>query len=199
MHHKPSVTWVSEGHPLASLPGSLGGVQISRQKQQDTNTNRTQHTTHPIQQSNSPTAATMGRKCRTAFSVVPKNMEAMFNHRCKEQLRKMGVTETAQPLPILGTSQLNTGNSVGTCMSKLRAFAKFMLDFPEFDDSLILLCPKTPKGIVTCSEKAASCFILSACGKKNTPLLDITVSFQSISNVSSVSNVFFETPSPLLI
>ena len=47
-------------------------------------------------------------------------------------------------------------------MSKLRSFVKFLLDFPttEFDDSLIMFYPYTPKGTVTVEDRAVHYFLL---------------------------------------
>jgi len=117
------------------------------------------------------------RKYRTALSVVPIKREDEFNRRCQSALLKNKIQAATQPLSILGSAVLEKKTSVPTYMAKIRNFVKFLLDFPVFDDSLLLFYPYTPKGSVTCEDKAVSYFLLSMHGKQGAPLLDLDVRF----------------------
>ena len=114
---------------------------------------------------------------RTAFSVVSMNRETEFERRCQKALNDNRLKATPDPLPILGSAVLELESSVPTYMSKIRHFVKFLLDVKLFDDSLLLFYPYTPKGSVTCQDKAVSYFLLSMFGKKGEPLLDFQVRY----------------------
>jgi len=113
----------------------------------------------------------------TPLSVVSMARQNHFDTRCKAQLQKSNLIATTDPFPIFGSAVLETPSSVPTYMAKLRAFVTFMLDNPQYDDSLILFYPYTPKGTVTCDEKATSHFLLSMFGTKGDPLRDMEVSY----------------------
>lgn len=101
--------------------------------------------------------------------------EQLFKTRCEAQLEKMNVRATTEAIPILGTSVLCPKTVHGQYIPKLRAFVGFLLDNPQFDDSLIIFYPYTPKGIVTCQDVAVSLFLLSKTGRKGSPLKDLHV------------------------
>lgn len=88
----------------------------------------------------------------------------------------MGMEPTTEEVPIFGTLTLTKKTIDGQYMPKLRALVAFLLDHTEFDESLILFYPYTPKGIVTCQDKPVALCLLSKTGEKGTPLRDTNVS-----------------------
>ena len=101
--------------------------------------------------------------------------EQTFQTRCEAQLKRMNIKATTEALPILGTSVLCLKTVHGQYIPKLRAFVGFLLDNPQFDESLIIFYPYTPKGIVTCQDIAVSLFLLSKTGPRGSLLKDIHV------------------------
>ena len=99
-----------------------------------------------------------------------------FNSRCLAQLQKMNIEPTDTALPILGTTVLEEPTSVPTYMAKIRAFVRFLLLNPDYDESLVVFYPYTPKGTVTCQEIAVCHFVLSKFREKGEPLKDQQVS-----------------------
>ena len=116
------------------------------------------------------------RKKYISSPVVTERVYNKFVKICKEQLEQMGLTETSEAIPILGTAVLDQKNSVSTYLAKLRAFCSFLISNPQYHASLVIFYPFTPKGTVTCQERAVSHFLLSKFGDKGTPLEDLNVS-----------------------
>ena len=103
--------------------------------------------------------------------IVTNRMYDEFNRCCLNALQKMNLQPTETGLPILGTSVLSEKTSVPTYLAKLHAFLQFLLVNPQYDDSLVLFYPYTPKGTVTCDEKAICHFLLSKFGEKGKLLM----------------------------
>jgi len=125
----------------------------------------------------------MGRTYLTSTSIVSKKRESLFQQRCRDALAAKDMVETEVEHPLLGTLPLDEKSSLSTYMAKLRAFVTFLLDWgdtSDFDDCLLLFCSRAPRGVITCSEKAVHCFLLSVFGKKDTPLKDLEVSCREI-------------------
>jgi len=96
----------------------------------------------------------------------------LFRQRCLAQLTRMNLVPSPEPIPIFGTSLLED-KTVGSYMGKLRGFVNdFLLPNPQYDDSLVLFYPYTPKSSVTCSALAISHFTLSKFGTRGQPLKD---------------------------
>jgi hypothetical protein len=116
------------------------------------------------------------KKYRSTEALVPVSKEAEFIRRCKEQLAKTNTSEAEEETPILGTSVLGDKTVQAAYMPKIRAFVDFLMENPQFDDSLVLFYNKTPKGTVTCQDIPVSYFLFSMLGEKSTPLKDFHVS-----------------------
>jgi hypothetical protein len=112
---------------------------------------------------------------RHKYSVVTIANEPLFKLRCDVKLQSMGITPTTEALPILGTLNLVDKSKEGQYIPKLRTIVAFLLDQTEYDESLILFYPYTPKGIVTCQDKPVALCLLSKMGTKGTPLEDTNV------------------------
>jgi hypothetical protein len=115
------------------------------------------------------------KKYRHDLAVVSMKNEQLFKTRCEAELSRLGIQPTTESLPILGTNVLGDKTTAASYMPKLRALVEFLLSTKRFEDSLILFYDKTPKGVVTCEDKAVSLFILSMFGKKGTVLKDFHV------------------------
>jgi hypothetical protein len=109
------------------------------------------------------------------WTLPVREKEQIFNTRCAAELRKRNITATTEKLPILGTRVLGDSTKQGQYIPKLRSLVAFLLDNPQYDDSLILFYPYTPKGIVTCQDLPVSLFLLSKTGVAGSPLKDIHV------------------------
>ena len=107
-------------------------------------------------------------------SVVTKSQEEAFISRCRSQLEKMGLQETEEEQPIFGAAVLDN-KSKSAYIAKLRRFVEFLMAHSVFDDSLVLFYPKTPRGMITCEDKAASYFLLSVYTKEGDIVRDTDV------------------------
>lgn len=87
------------------------------------------------------------------------------------QLTKLGLAPTTTPVPILGTRRLDR-KSKDAYLARLRKFIQFLLLHPQFDDSLVMFYPYTPKGTVNVEDKAVAAFLLSMFGEKGKPVND---------------------------
>jgi len=72
---------------------------------------------------------------------------------------------------------LQEGTSDVTYLAKLRALVKFFMNFDTYDESLVLFYPYTPKGVISCDDKAISHFLLYEMGAKGSDLVDIEVCY----------------------
>lgn len=136
-----------------------------------------------------PVVAMVNRKkYRDKNSVVTIAHEPLFKLRCEAQLRLMEIEPTTDELPIFGTLNLHEKSIDGQYMPKLRVFVAFLLDNKEFDDSLVLFYPFSPKGVVTCQDKPVSLCLLSKTGTKGTPLKDTNVSSLSLPSCHGISH-----------
>ena len=104
----------------------------------------------------------------------------------------MKIKPLKQKRPILGTKVLDEKYSVPTYLAKLRAFVKFLLQHPTFNDSLIVFFPYTPKGKAVCEDRAVSMFMISKTLPKGSPVVDMEVS-NTFQNRNLTSNSNFET------
>jgi len=110
-----------------------------------------------------------GRKKYNQSLVVTDRMYDTFNARCVAALEKVSIVPMETAIPILGTSVLQKETSVPTYLARLRAFVSFLLVHPDYDESLAVFYPFTPKGTVTCQETAVSHFLLSKFEAKARP------------------------------
>jgi len=99
-------------------------------------------------------------------------------------LEKVSIVPMETAIPILGTSVLQKETSVPTYLARLRAFVSFLLVHPDYDESLAVFYPFTPKGTVTCQETAVSHFLLSKFAAKGTLLEDLQVSYSYVEMTS---------------
>ena len=113
---------------------------------------------------------TKRQKKYASSDIVSERMLPSFNKRCKDALATLGISPMMRPIPILGTRPLDK-DSIDTYHARLRAFVSFLLQHPEYDSSMALFYPYTPKGTVICHELPVFHFLISRCNKKGTPLL----------------------------
>ena len=99
-------------------------------------------------------------------------MVPVFNLHCEKALEAMGLQPTTAAIPVLGTRRLDE-ESENTYYSRLRGYMQFLLQQKDFDESLLLFYPYTPKGTVSCQEESVAYFILSKYGTKGEPVKDL--------------------------
>ena len=84
-------------------------------------------------------------------------------------------------------------------LAKLRAFVKFLLANPPFDDSLVVFYPYTPRGDVVhvCHELAVCVFMQSKYTPKDTQVTYLTVSKNTRCTLYTVPCTLFPVPCTL--
>ena len=103
--------------------------------------------------------------------LVSDRMYDTFVRRCQSELTKRKLTPTNVAIPILGTKAIDGGRK--TYIQRLRGFVSFLMANSQYDDSLVVFYPYSPKGTVVCQDVAVSHYILSKCNEKGTPLIDL--------------------------
>ena len=99
-----------------------------------------------------------------------------FNQRCCTALKMNILAPATTTMPILGTCVLEKATSAPTYLSRIRSFVWFLLQNPQYDESLPLFYPHTPNVTVTCQETAVADFLISKFAEKGSELTDFQVS-----------------------
>ena len=108
--------------------------------------------------------------------LVPDDELPAFLETCNGLLSELNVRGTVEAYPCLGTTVLED-TSEHHYLSRLRKFILFVKSTDGlYSESLLPLYGHTPRGTVACSAEAISNCMLSLCGQKGTPLLDLRVS-----------------------
>ncbi len=103
--------------------------------------------------------------------VVPYVMVPEFNNMCIAALAQPRITPTTIPIKILGTKSLSP-NARDSYLSRLRMLVQFLLHEKDFDDSLAIFYPFTPKGTITVQVEAVEMFMLSKYTPKGGIVID---------------------------
>lgn len=102
-----------------------------------------------------------------------------FNQRCIAALASMHKTPTTQRLELFGSAYIT---DLKTYHCRLRPFIKFMLDYPYFDDSLVVFYPYTPFGVAVVEDRALSHFLLYMFTPYGEQVMDAQVSSDETSS-----------------
>lgn len=106
---------------------------------------------------------------------VVKNTDwLLFKGRCDKELAKQNLTATgiSHEIPILGSRN----GTRRTYLSRLRMFVKWLMKYPEFDSSLIMFYPYTPRGYCVVDAAATVAFMFCMTTKKDVVVMNPTVS-----------------------
>lgn len=120
----------------------------------------------PVARGGQSAAATMVKKKHSSpDSVVATVHEEVFKQRCQAQLQKSKIPEEDEDWVVCGSIVLNK-KPQQQHIGCIRGFVQFLLANKGHDDSLVAFYPRTKKGTVTVSDKAASCCLMSRMQKR---------------------------------
>jgi hypothetical protein len=107
--------------------------------------------------------------------LVPDQWLADFDRRCSEQLAILGVPAekvNGKPLSIFG-SRFLAARTKAAYTYRLRKFVSFLMKEGCYDDSLLVFSHLCPKGLLPCSDRVVSNFLLSCFAEKGMPFEEI--------------------------